>query len=51
MSFSGSCDKIKGVIVHCTKTNVLFTDDVICQGYTSDLEGKKILDLIEDTCL
>lgn len=44
-------DKIKGVIVHCTKNNMLSTNDVTCQVYTSDIEETKILDLIEDTCL
>lgn len=30
---------------------MLFTSDVTCQVYTSDLEETKISDLIEDTCI
>lgn len=45
------CDKIKGVIVHCTKNNMLSTNDGICQVYTSDIEETKILDSTEDTSL
>lgn len=47
-----SHDKIKGVIVTCARNNVLFTNDVTCQVYISDLKKKKkISDLIEDTSL
>lgn len=35
-----SHDKIKGVIVTCSRNNVLFTNDVTCQVYISDLKKK-----------
>lgn len=37
--------------MHCTKNNMLSTNDGICQVYTSDIEETKILDSTEDTSL